>query len=109
MFQLILYLTAATITALLMFATHWYPWHNGTRRRPDRLTAYTIGAIGLIGIPVLAMAITEALDIHPPVRTWIELLILNTIAAGAATHLAYWIDGRRALTLEDTHAQPRRQ
>ncbi|WP_287960744.1 hypothetical protein [Caldilinea sp.] len=38
---------------------------------------------------------------------WVGLLLANTAVSGATVAIAYWIDGRRALSREDDHAPER--
>lgn len=105
----LLYLLTCLLTCLLMLAAHWYPWNRGAAPL-HRLTAYKVGALGLVGLPVAAMLIAHALGLAIDTLAWAGLLLANSAAAGGATHLAWWIDAGRAVTLEDAyHAAPRNQ
>lgn len=109
MLQTILTFTLTiTLTILFLLTTHWFPWNRGARPL-SRLTAYAIGTLGIVGIPVAAMLLTDGLGIHITTRAWAGLLMLNTLAAGASVHIAYYIDNSRALNLDDHHAATRDQ
>ena len=93
--------SAVTLTAL-----HWFPWHGGLAPL-RRTTAYVLGTLVTVGIPVATMLLTAALGLVYGQAFWAALLVANTAVSGATVHVAYWIDGHRALTLEDGHAAAR--
>ena len=94
-------------SATALAAMHWFPWHSGTRPL-GRVAAYTAGATVVVGVPVLTMLLAAVLGIHRLEWFWATLLVANTAVSGVTVNLAYWIDSRRALTLEDDHAERRR-
>lgn len=90
-------------SSLALAAAHWFPWHG--RARPlARVDAYAVGTAVVVGVPVAAMLLTAALGRLYGQLFWAALLAANVAVSGAVVHLAYWIDSRNALTLEDAHA-----
>jgi hypothetical protein len=96
---------ALSVTSLA--ALHWYPWNRGTQPL-SRLAAYAVGTSVVVGFPVAAMLVAMALHMPQTELFWSSLLIANTAASGATVKLAYWIDGSRAVSLEDTAANANR-
>lgn len=90
------------VSAITLAALHWFPWHGGAKPL-DRLSAYSAGTLVVVGVPVTAMLLTAALGLMHGQLFWALLMIANMLVSGATVHLAYWIDSRRALTLEDAH------
>lgn len=85
---------------------HWFPW-NGGAQQLTRLEAYTRGTAVIIGVPIVAMLIAYFSGINRNELFWAVLLIINTLVSGMTVSLAYWIDSKRTLTLEDDHAAKR--
>lgn len=93
-------------SATILAAMHWFPWHSGTRPL-GRVAAYTAGTLVVVGVPVLTMLIAALFGLHRTEWFWAAFLIANTLVSGGTVSLAYWIDSRRAVTLEDGHAARR--
>ena len=94
------------ISALSLAVIHWFPWHGGARPL-GRIAAYSAGTAIVVGVPVVTMLVAAYLGQHRLEWFWIGLLLTNTAVSGGTVSLAYWIDSRRALTLEDEHAAKR--
>lgn len=90
-------------SSLALAALHWFPWHGGARPLA-RVDAYAVGTLVVVGVPVATMLLTAALGIVYGQLFWAALLAANVAVSGATVRLAYWIDSRKALTLEDAHA-----
>lgn len=93
--------SAATLAAM-----HWFPWNGGVEPL-DRVKAYTAGTLVVVGVPVITMLIAAFLGLDRGQLFWAALLVVNTLVSGGTVSLAYWIDSKRALTLEDSHAKRR--
>ena len=106
--DLLLFGLPLLFSAVSLFALHWFPWHGGARPL-SRTDAYTIGTLIVVGLPVLTMLLGALLGQLRGQVFWAVLLLANMAVSGATVHLAYWIDSRRALTLEDRHATGRNQ
>jgi hypothetical protein len=87
---------------VLLAALHWYPW-----RGLSRVAAYALGTCVTVGVPVLTMLAAALLETGYSELTWAAFLVANTIVCGATVQLAYLVDSRRPLTLEDKHAAAR--
>lgn len=92
------------VSALSLAAAHWFPWHGGARQL-RRTTAYAIGTSVVVGVPVLTMIVTWLLGVMYDQLFWAALLVVNAAVSGATVNIAYWIDGRRAVTVEDVYAE----
>lgn len=88
-------LSVTTLTAL-----HWYPWNKGTKPL-GRVASYTLGTAVVVGYPIAAMIAAIILAMPQGESFWVALLSLNTLASGAAVNIAYWIDGNRAVGIEE--------
>ena len=93
-------------SSITLAALHWFPWHNGARPL-GRVAAYAAGTAVVVGVPVLTMLTAATLGYHRLEWFWAVLLVANTLVSGGTVRLAYWIDSRRAVTLEDGHAAHR--
>lgn len=105
--DVLIFVLPLVFSAITLAAMHWFPWHSGTRPL-GRVAAYTAGTTVVVGVPVLTMLLAAVLGIHRLEWFWAALLVANTAVSGGTVSLAYWIDSRRALTLEDDHAARRR-
>lgn len=92
------------LTALTLGNLHWYPWPQ----RLKRVEAYTVGVAVLLGYPIAAMVLTHVAGLAYGQLFWAGLLLANALAGGATVRLAYAIDKRRPINLEDTHRGPQR-
>lgn len=101
--DLVVFCAPLAASAITLSALHWFPWHGGARVL-SRTTAYAVGTLVVVGVPVAAMLLTYALGLFYGQLFWATLLAANVLVSGATVHLAYWVDSRRALTLEDAHA-----
>lgn len=106
----LLFLLPPAVSGVLLLALHWFPWHNGVRDL-DRMTAYAVGTVVTVGVPVTAMLVAAAQSLVYGPLFWAMLLLVNTAACGLAVSFAYWVDGQRALSLDDVaearHAEAR--
>lgn len=93
-------------SSITLAAMHWFPWHNGARPL-DRVPAYAAGTLVVVGVPVLTMLLAASLGLHRLEWFWAALFTANSLVSGGTVSLAYWIDSRRAVTLEDGHAARR--
>ncbi len=105
--DILLFVLPLLFSAITLAALHWFPWYSGTRPL-SRVAAYTAGTSVVVGVPVVTMLLAASLGIHRLEWFWAALLVANTAVSGGTVSLAYWIDSRRALTLEDGHAPRRR-
>jgi hypothetical protein len=109
--DMLAFATPVALTSLSLATAHWFPWHGGTKiiRRP---TAYAIGTAIVVGVPVVTMLLCEALGRQYSQLFWAALLTANVAVGGATVNLAYWIDSRLAVSLDDVaeagHATQRR-
>jgi hypothetical protein len=104
--DVLLFVLPLLISALSLAAMHWFPWHGGARPL-GRIAAYSAGTTVVVGVPVLTMLLAATLGMHRLEWFWATLLVANTAVSGGTVSLAYWIDSRRALTLEDDRAASR--
>ncbi len=101
--DIVVFCAPLVASAVTLSAMHWFPWHGGAKPL-SRTSAYAMGTLITTGVPVTAMLLTAALGLFYGQLFWASLLAANVLVSGATVHLAYWIDSRRALTLEDAHA-----
>lgn len=107
--DIVVFCTPGVLSSLTLAALHWFPWHGRGYASLSRIAAYTMGTLVVVGVPVATMLLTATLGIVYGQVFWAAVLVANMLVSGATVHLAYWIDSRRALTLEDAHhAQERR-
>ncbi len=107
--DLVVFGVPSVMSAITLAALHWFPWHGSGALALKRTDAYAMGTLVVVGVPVAAMLLTASLGIVYGQVFWAAVLMANVLVSGATVHLAYWIDSRRALTLEDAHhAQERR-
>jgi hypothetical protein len=109
--DILVFVTPPVMSSLALAAAHWFPYHGGTKviQRP---TAYAVGTAIVVGVPVVTMLLCEALGQQYSQLFWAALLVVNTAVSGATVNLAYWIDSRLAVSLDDVaeagHATQRR-
>lgn len=88
---------ASSLSLALM---HWLPWKDGVESL-ERTTAYALGTIVTVGVPAATMLLAYALGLHKSELFWASLLVVNALVSGGTVKTAYWIDGKRPITLED--------
>lgn len=78
-----------SLSALLIFAAHWFPWPMVFGRKLRRLEAYAAGTMAIFGTATLAVfAGLDKLDaVDALMLFWLAL-----IGAGGATFAAWGID-----------------
>jgi hypothetical protein len=96
----VVFLAPPVASTVTLAALHWFPWHGGIRPL-SRVVAYALGTGVTVGVPVITMVLTAALGLAYGSLFWAALLLANAFISGAAVGMAYWIDGHRALTLDD--------
>ena len=100
---LVVFLVLA-LTALTLANLHWFPWPT----RLKRVEAYALGVAVLLGVPIGAMVITHAAGLVYGQLFWAGLLVANAAVGGGTVIVAYAIDKRRPVNLEDVHRGPKR-
>lgn len=85
-------------SALALATLHWMPF-AGTEELRDRRLCYALGTCVTVGVPALALLLTDALGQHHDERFWAALLLSNMVICGLTVQVCYWID--------DRHQQPR--
>lgn len=104
--DLLLFVLPLLFSVVTLAAMHWFPWHNGTQQL-GRVAAYTAGTIVTIGVPALTMLLAASFGLRYSEIFWAAFLVVNALVSGGTVRVAYWIDSRRALSLEDAHATRR--
>lgn len=99
--DLLLFAGPLSASAVTLAAMHWFPG----ARRLERTTAYAFGTIATVGIPVVTMVLAAALGFARDELFWASVLVANTLIAGGTVKLAYWIDSKQPLTLEDAASE----
>jgi hypothetical protein len=102
--RLVVVFLVLALSALSLSTLHWFPWPT----RLKRIEAYALGVVVLLGVPVGAMVITHAAGLMYGQLFWAGLLVANAIVGGTTVILAYAVDKRRPLNLEDVHRGPKR-
>lgn len=92
------------LSAVMLGLLHWFPWSQ----RLKRVEAYTVGVGVLLGIPVATMVLTHAAGLDYGQLFWAGLLAGNAAVSGATVRLAYAIDKRGPINLEDVARGPQR-
>lgn len=94
----------ASATALL--AMHWF---LGALSQPP-VVRYSAGTLITVGVPATAMVLVATLGLSYGELFWAALLLANAGVSGLAVGVAYWIDARRPVSLDDVskarHAEP---
>jgi hypothetical protein len=85
---------------LLLGVAHWYPWNRGAKPLRRR-EAYAIGTSVVVGSPISAMLLAQAMAIPKDEWFWIAHLIVNTAACGITVSVAHWIDEGTAIGLRE--------
>lgn len=96
----LLFATPLVVSSLALTAMHFFPWNRGVRPL-ERTTAYALGTLVTVGVPVLAMLAAALLAMPQGELFWAALLIVNALVSGATVNGCYWLDKSRGLTLED--------
>lgn len=99
-FSGLLFILPLAASAVSLTALHYFPWNRGARPL-KRTTAYALGTLVTVGVPILAMLVAALLGVSRGELFWAAMLALNALVSGATVNACYWIDGSRALTLED--------
>jgi len=100
--DLLLFSIPVGLSMTTLATMHWYPWNKGTRPL-KRVAAYTMGTVVVVGYPVATMFVANALKMSHGEVFWALLLIANVVLSGITVNVAYWIDGNRAVSLEETN------
>lgn len=98
--DMILFVAPLVTSSLSLAALHWLPWNRGVRPL-TRTTAYTVGTLVTVGVPVMAMLTAALLEIPHGELFWAAVLVANALVSGATVNACYLIDSVRALSLED--------
>ena len=98
--DLLLFAAPLLISALTLAWMHWFPWKDDADLL-TRIEAYTAGTLVTVGVPVAAMLIAAAVGLNQGELFWATLLTVNATVSGATVKLAYWYDGKRAISHED--------
>lgn len=98
--DLLLFAAPLFISALTLALMHWFPWKDGFDVL-TRIEAYAAGTLVTVGVPVLTMLIAAAVGVQQGELFWAALLTVNATVSGATVKLAYWYDGKRAISHED--------
>ena len=99
-FSGLLFIGPLMASAVSLTALHYFPWNRGVRPL-KRTTAYALGTLVTVGVPVVAMLVAALVGVSRGELFWAALLTLNALVSGGTVNACYWIDGTRALTLED--------
>ncbi len=102
--RLAVVLFVLSLTALSLSTLHWFPWST----RLKRVDAFVVGVAVLLGVPIGAMVITHAAGLAYGQLFWAGLLVANAVVGGTTVVLAYAIDRRRPMNLEDVDRGPKR-
>jgi hypothetical protein len=89
-----------TLSASTLFWMHFFPWNKGTRPL-GYIARYSMGTTCVVGFPVIAMLVADAMQMPHDERWWASHLIANVAVSGLTVMLAYWIDSNRAVTAEE--------
>lgn len=98
--DMLLFCAPLAASAVSLGLLHWFPW-NGGAANLQRPTAYALGTLVTVGIPAATMLLAAALGMHKGEVFWAVLLVANALVSGATVNVAYWIDSKRPITLED--------
>jgi hypothetical protein len=98
--DVLLFCTPLGASAVSLGLLHWFPWKGGVDML-ERTTAYALGTIVTVGFPAATMLLAAALAMHKGEVFWACLLLVNALVSGAAVNLAYWIDSKRPITLDE--------
>lgn len=93
-------LAASSVTLALM---HFLPWNNGAKPL-ERTTAYALGTAVTVGVPVWTMIVAAALNLPHSELFWAAFLVCNALVSGATVKGCYWIDGTRAISLDEARS-----
>lgn len=98
--DLLLYGVAGLVSSMTLAALHWTPIGGGANVR-DRRICYALGSSVLIGVPVAAMRIAEAMGYERKQSYWATFLLANTFVSGLAVQVCYLIDDGQPVTAHD--------
>lgn len=98
--DVLLFCTPLCASSTTLALLHWFPW-NGGADLLERTTAYALGTIVTVGFPAATMLLAAALGIPQGEVFWACLLLTNALISGATVNLAYWIDSKRPITLDE--------
>lgn len=102
--DLLLFGVPLAFSSAVLAALHWYPWNRGTKPLTRR-QAYTIGTLVLMGSPISAMLVSLGLEMRHDEVFWIAHLLATMFVCGSTVNFTYWLDGIRAVSLEDSDAE----
>lgn len=100
--DIVLFAAPLAASAISLTALHWLPWNGGTKPL-ERTTAYALGTLVTVGVPALTMIMTALLGLHYGELFWAALLLVNALVSGATVKSCYWLDGTRAISLDEVH------
>jgi hypothetical protein len=98
--DVVLFCTPLGASVVSLGLLHWFPWKGGVDVL-ERTTAYALGTIVTVGFPAATMLLAAALAMHKSEVFWACLLLVNALISGATVNLAYWIDSKRPITLDE--------
>lgn len=98
--DVLLFCAPLAASSLALGLLHWFPWNGGVANL-QRTTAYALGAMVTVGFPAATMLLAGALGMHKGEVFWACLLVMNALVSGATVNIAYWIDSKKPITLED--------
>jgi len=83
------------VSALALGVLHWLPF-AGTEELRDRRICYAMGSSVVVGVPAVAMLLSDALAKPHSGTFWAALIVTNLFVSGLAVQVCYWIDDRHA-------------
>lgn len=104
--DILLFAAPLAASSVTLAALHWVPWNGGTKPL-ERTTAYTVGTLVTVGVPATTMIMAALLGLAHGELFWAALLLVNALVSGATVKGCYWLDGTRAISLDEArgHAQ----
>lgn len=106
--DIVLFALPLAASAISLTTLHFLPWNGGTKPL-ERTTAYAVGTLVTVGVPASTMIMAALLGLHYGELFWAALLVVNALVSGAAVNVCYWLDGTRAISLDEARGHANTQ
>lgn len=104
----VLFAVPLAASAVSLTALHFLPWNGGTKPL-ERTAAYAVGTLVTVGVPASTMIVSALLGLAHGELFWAALLLVNALVSGATVKGCYWLDGTRAISLDEARGHANTQ
>lgn len=93
----LLFVAPLCASAVTLAAMHWFPG----AKELEKPQAYALGTLVTVGVPAVTMLLAEVLALPQGGLFWAAFLLMNALVSGFTVNGCYWLDSKRAISLDE--------